>query len=149
MTDPNSNTTSLTYTGTSSAFLTQINGPLSGNNDITTFSYDGFNRLDTTTDSEGYQLSFDYDNADRKTQTTYPDATTEQTVYDRLDAIFMKDRIGRWSQSAYDSLDQLVFELDPLGRKTQYDWCHCGSLSKLTDPAGNVTAWHHDLQDEN
>ncbi len=146
MTDPNSNTTSLTYTGTSSAFLTQINGPLSGNNDITTFSYDGFNRLDTTTDSEGYQLSFDYDNADRKTQTTYPDATTEQTVYDRLDAIFMKDRIGRWSQSAYDSLDQLVFELDPLGRKTQYDWCHCGSLSKLTDPAGNVTAWHHDLQ---
>ncbi len=37
MTDPNSNTTSMTYTGTSSAFLTQINGPLSGNNDITTF----------------------------------------------------------------------------------------------------------------
>ncbi|HIA53570.1 MAG TPA: LysM peptidoglycan-binding domain-containing protein [Candidatus Melainabacteria bacterium] len=146
MTDPNSNTTSLTYTGTSSAFLTQINGPLAGNNDITTFSYDGFNRLDTTTDSEGYQLSFDYDSADRRTQTTYPDATTEQTVYDRLDAIFTKDRIGRWSQSGYDSLDQLVFEIDPLGRKTDYDWCHCGSLAKLTDPAGNVTRWHHDLQ---
>ncbi len=146
MTDPNSNSTSLTYTGTSSAFLTQINGPLAGNNDITTFTYDGFNRLDTTTDSEGYQLSFDYDNADRRTQTSYPDGTTEQTVYDRLDAVFSKDRIGRWSQSAYDSLDQLVFELDPLGRKTQYVWCDCGSLSKLIDPAGNVTAWHHDLQ---
>lgn len=146
MTDPNSNSTSLTYTGTANSFLTQINGPLSGNADITTFSYDGFNRLDTTTDSEGYQLSFDYDSADRKTQTTYPDGTTEQTVYDRLDAIFSKDRIGRWSQSAYDSMDQLTFELDPLGRKTQYDWCHCGALSKLTDPAGNVTKWHHDLQ---
>lgn len=146
MTDPNSNTTSMTYTGTSSAFLTQINGPLSGNQDIKTFSYDGFNRLDTTTDSEGYQLSFDYDSADRRTQTTYPDGTTEQTAYDKLDAIFMKDRIGRWSQSAYNSLDQLVFELDPLGRKTQYEWCHCGSLSKLIDPAGNTTSWHHDIQ---
>lgn len=146
MSDPNSNTTALTYTGTSNAFLTQINGPLSGNNDITTFTFDGFNRLDTTTDSEGYQLSFDYDNFDRKTQTTYPDGTTEQTVYDKLDAVFTKDRIGRWSQSSFDSLDQLSFEIDPLGRKTQYSWCHCGSLSKLTDPAGNVTKWHHDLQ---
>ncbi len=103
-------------------------------------------RLDTTTDSEGYQLGFDYDSADRRTQTTYPDGTFEQTVYDRLDAIFMKDRIGRWSQSAFNALDQLVFEIDALGRKTQYDWCSCGSLSKLIDPADNVTSWHHDLQ---
>jgi YD repeat-containing protein len=146
MTDPNSNSTTLTYTGTSNAFLTQINGPLAGNADVTNFSYDGFNRLATTTDSVGYQLAFEYDPADRRVKTTYPDATTEQTVYDKLDAIFSKDRIGRWSQSSYDSLDQLTFEIDPLGRKTQYDWCSCGSLAKLTDPAGNVTQWHHDLQ---
>lgn len=146
MTDPNSNVTSLTYSGTSSAFLTQINGPLSGNNDITTFSFDGFNRVDTTTDSEGYQLSFDYDSADRRIQTTFPDGTTEQTIFDRADAVFSKDRLGRWSQAAFDSLDQLVFEIDPLGRKTQYQWCACGSLKRLTDPADNVTTWHHDLQ---
>jgi YD repeat-containing protein len=146
MTDPNSNSTTMTYTGTSNAFLTQINGPLAGNADVTNFSYDGFNRLATTTDSVGYQLAFEYDPADRRVKTTYPDATTEQTVYDKLDAIFSKDRIGRWSQSSYDSLDQLTFEIDPLGRKTQYDWCSCGSLAKLTDPAGNVTQWHHDLQ---
>ncbi|MBX9720203.1 MAG: hypothetical protein K2X81_02315 [Candidatus Obscuribacterales bacterium] len=146
MTDPNSNSTSMTYTGLSSSFLTQIDGPLSGTADVTNFTYDGFNRLATTTNSEGYQLSFSYDPADRRTQILYPDATTEQTVYDKLDVIFMKDRIGRWSQSNYDSLDQLSFELDPLGRKTQYLWCSCSSLLKLTDPAGNVTAWNHDLQ---
>lgn len=146
MTDPNSNSTSLTYTGLGSSFLTQINGPLSGTADVTNFTYDGFNRLATTTDSVGYQLAFSYDPADRRTQTLYPDGTTEKTVYDKLDAVFMKDRIGRWSQSSYDSLDQLSFELDPLGRKTQYLWCSCGSLLKLTDPAGNVTSWNHDLQ---
>lgn len=146
MTDPNSNTTSMTYTGTSNAFLTQINGPLSGTADVTNFTYDGFNRVATTTNSTGYQLAFSYDPADRRTQTLHPDGTTEKTVYDRLDAIFSKDRNDRWSQSSYDSLDQLSFEIDPLGRKTQYDWCSCGSLATLTDPAGNVTAWHHDLQ---
>ncbi|HIA52074.1 MAG TPA: LysM peptidoglycan-binding domain-containing protein [Candidatus Melainabacteria bacterium] len=146
MTDPNSNSTSMTYTGLGSSFLTQINGPLSGTADVTNFTYDGFNRLATTTDSVGYQLAFSYDPADRRTQTLYPDGTTEKTVYDKLDAIFSKDRIGRWSQSSYDSLDQLAFEIDPLGRKTQYQWCSCGSLLKLTDPANNVTSWNHDLQ---
>jgi RHS repeat-associated protein len=146
MTDPSSNTTTIAYTGTSNSFLTQINGPLSGNLDITTFSYDGFNRLDTTTDSEGYQLSFDYDSADRPILISYPDGTSEQTIYDKLDAIFAKDRLGRWSQSGFDSLDKRDFDIDPLGRRIEYKWCHCGSLSKLTDPAGNVTTWHHDLQ---
>ena len=36
--------------------------------------------------------------------------------------------------------------IDPLGRKTQYTWCDCGSISTLTDPNGNVTTWHHDLE---
>ena len=49
-------------------------------------------------------------------------------------------------RSAYDSLDQLSFVIDPLGRKTQYTWCDCGSISTLTDPNGNVTTWHHDLE---
>lgn len=139
-------TETITLGASKFGFLTKVNGPLSGSSDITTFSYDGYNRLATTTDSEGYQLSFNYDNGDRQVQTTYPDATTEKTIYDRLDAIFSKDRIGRWSQSAFDSLERLVFEMDPLGRKTQYGWCNCGSMKKLTDPVGNVTQWNHDLQ---
>jgi RHS repeat-associated protein len=127
-------------------YLTKIDGPLSGSDDVTTFSYDAYGRLAERTDSEGYTLSFLYDNANRLTQTTFPDSTTEQTVYDKLDAVLRKDRIGRWTQDSFDSMDQIAFEIDPLGRKTQYTWCACGSLAALTDPAGNTTTWNHDLQ---
>ena len=126
-------------------YLTKIDGPLTGSNDITTFAYDAV-RLSQRTDSEGYAVNFAYDNADRLTKTTYPDATTEQIVYDKLDAALRKDRIGRWTQDCFDALDQLSYEIDPLGRKTQYTWCVCGSLATLTDPAGKVTTWSHDLE---
>lgn len=87
-----------------------------------------------------------YDNADRLTQSTYPDRTSEQITYDRLDAVLSKDRIGRWTQRAYDSLDQLILEVDPLGRKTQYTWCSSGALEGLTDPAGHLTTWRSALR---
>lgn len=142
ITDANNDTTTLVYT---SKYLTKIDGPLSTVDD-TTFAYDGYGRVQTVTDSEGYVLTYSYDAADRATKVTYPDATFEQIVYDRLDAILFKDRLGRWTQNAYDSMDQLSFVLDPLGRKTQYEWCDCGSLSSLTDPKGQETGWGHDLQ---
>jgi RHS repeat-associated protein len=127
-------------------FLTKIDGPMAGTADVTLFTYDSFNRLATRTDSEGYVLSYSYDNANRPTLTTYMDGTTEQTIYDKLDAVFSKDRIGRWSQSSYDELDRLIYQIDPLGRKTVYGWCNCGSLASLTDPNGNTTSWQHDLE---
>lgn len=127
-------------------YLTKIQGPLSGNQDVTTFSYDGFGRLYTATDSEGYTLTFSYDSLDRPTQTLYPDGTTEQTTWSRLDPVMTTDRIGRCSQSSFDNMDRLIYQVDPLGRKTQYTWCTCGSLTTLTDPLGHVTTWQHDLQ---
>lgn len=127
-------------------YLTKIDGPLSGSNDVTLFSYDGYGRLFTQTDSEGYTLTFYYDNMNRPTKTVYPDGTFEQATYDRLDAALMTDRNGRSTQRAYDSLDQLVYEIDPLGRKTSYTWCDCGSITSLTDANGHTTTWDHDLQ---
>ncbi|MDX2105783.1 MAG: LysM peptidoglycan-binding domain-containing protein, partial [Candidatus Melainabacteria bacterium] len=127
-------------------FLTKIDGPLSGSDDITTFTYDQFGRLFSQTDSEGYVLLFYYDDMNRLIKTEYPDGTTEKTVYDRLDAVLMTDRNGRTSQKAFDNMDRLAFEVDPLGRKTKYSWCSCGSLSSLTDANNNTTSWTHDLQ---
>ena len=144
LTDPAGNVWTRTYNA--DGFLTQIDGPLPGNSDITTFQYDGYNRLYSVTDSEGYTVVFSYDNMDRITQILYPDGTTEQTVYNRLDAVAHKDCIGRWSQSSYDSMEQLAYEVDPLGRKTQYTWCACGSLKSITDANGNVTTFEHYLQ---
>ncbi|MBS1954389.1 MAG: hypothetical protein JST89_09385 [Cyanobacteria bacterium SZAS-4] len=143
-TDANSGVWTRSYD--SSGYLTQTEGPLSGNKDVHNFSYDSFGRLQTSADSEGYTVTFAYDALNRPTLTTYPDGTTEQTVWNKLDAILTKDRIGRWTQDSYNSMQQMSYEIDPLGRKTQYAWCNCGSLAKLTDPAGNVTTWHHDLE---
>ena len=91
-------------------------------------------------------MTFSYDLMDRTTQITFPDGTNEQVIYDRLDAVQFKDRIGRWSTRSFDSLDRLVAETNPLGRTTTYCWCSCGSLASITDAAGNTTKWGHDLE---
>jgi len=127
-------------------YLTKIDGPLTGSQDITTFTYDSFGRLATQTSSTGYQLAFAYDAMNRPLKTTYPDGTFEQTVYDKLDTVLIRDRNGRWTEKSYNSLDQLSYEVDPLGRKTQYTWCLCGSLAVLTDPLGRNTSWSHDIE---
>ena len=127
-------------------YLTQIDGPLSGNQDVTTFSYDGYGRVYQATNSTGYTLTYSYDLADRITQVTYPDGTSDQIVYDKLDQVLLTDRLGRTTHNAYDSMDQLVSTIDPLGRKTKYAWCGCGALMCLTDPAGHTTMMHHDLE---
>ncbi len=126
-------------------FLTKITGPLQ-EDDVTTLVLNENGTLASSTDAEGYTLSFDYDDMDRLVKTTFPDQTTQQTVFQDLDAIFFIDRLGRTTQRSFDNMDQLAFEIDPLGRKTSYTWCSCGSLSELTDAAGHTTTWNHDLQ---
>ncbi|HEY9756550.1 MAG TPA: RHS repeat-associated core domain-containing protein [Oculatellaceae cyanobacterium] len=143
LTDANGNVTTNTYSP--DGLLLQTDGPMPGSADSTTFSYDGLNRLYSVTDSQGYTVYFSYDNADRLTLVTYPDGTTEQTVYDKLDAVMQKDRLGRWTQTSYDSMEQPLSVVDPQGRKTQYSWCACGALNSLTDPNGHVTTFQHDL----
>lgn len=128
------------------AYLTQIDGPLSGNQDVTTFTYDGYGRVYQATNSQGYTLTYSYDNADRITQITYMDGTYDQIVYDRLDQILFTDRLGRVTQNSYDSMRQLAYTIDPLGRKTKYTWCGCGAVMCLTDPAGHTTTMHHDIE---
>jgi YD repeat-containing protein len=49
-------------------------------------------------------------------------------------------------KSPIPTLDQMAFEIDPLGRKTQYTWCSCGSLAALIDPNGSTTSWTHDIE---
>ena len=148
--DANGNVWTYTYSSIPGeplpVYLTQIQGPLSGSQDVTSISYDGYGRVYQTTDSEGYTLTFSYDNADRITQVTYPNGTADKTVYDRLDKVLFTDRLGRTTQYAFDNMDQLSYERDPLGRKTSYTWCDCGSLACITDPAGHSTAMHHDLE---
>ncbi len=127
-------------------YLVAVDGPLAGTSDTTTFAYDGYGRLRTTTDSEGFAVTVDFDLFDRPTVTTFPDATFTQAVYDKLDLIKRRDRRGQWSFFQYNKLRQMITSKDPLGRLTQFDWCSCGVLNSLIDPLGQTTVWNYDIQ---
>lgn len=115
-------------------------------NSATTMTYDGYGRLRTITDSEGYAVTLDYDGLDRPTRVTFPDGTYEQTVYNRLDPERRRDRLGRWSETFYDAQRRVTSTRDPLGRVVTQEWCTCGSLDRLVDANGNATSWDRDVQ---
>ncbi len=87
-----------------------------------------------------------YDVFDRPTKITYPDNTFNQILYNRLDAEWTQDRLGRWTHQLHDALRHLIVQEDALLRKTTYDWCNCGALEGITDPAGHKTTWIRDAQ---
>jgi RHS repeat-associated protein len=136
-------TTSFAYNAR--GYLVTIDPPLAGTSDRIRFTYDSNGRVTTRT-QWGYRLTYSYDDLNRLTRTTFPDATYEEITYDKLDKVSFRDRLGRTTQYAWDANRHLISETDPLNRSTLYEWCTCGQMVKLTDPKGNATQWHHDLQ---
>ena len=124
--------------------LLSITGDVPGGN--TTYTYDGYDRIRTATDSEGHTRTYDYDALDRVTVITYPDASYEQFDYENHSLVASRDRQGRWTRTLHDALRRPVLQRDPLGQLTQYEWCRCGDIRKIIDPNRNVTHWVRDLQ---
>ncbi len=122
---------------------------------VTTFGYDSYKRVRTVTDSDGYAVTTDYDNLDRKTSVRYPDSTYEEFYYTQdfgpgettiLDLTASLDRSGKWTYRHYNENRQMDSITDPDNRTTLYGWCTCGALESITDPNGNVTTFNRDLQ---
>jgi YD repeat-containing protein len=86
-------------------------------------------------------VRYEYDALDRVTKVTYPDGTYEETLCDKLDAAWMRDRKGRWTHNVYDALRRMTSTTDPLGRTVTQQWCRCGSLDAIVDANGNETRW--------
>jgi RHS repeat-associated protein len=139
----NAKNQAITYAYTNN-YLTSITGPVSGA--TTSFTYDGFGRVRTMTDSQGYTTTTDYDAMDRPSQVTYPDGTTSQTHYQNLDAQYTRDRLGRLTRYFYNSLRQPIETLDPQGNITTAYWTLSAGLSSIVDPSGHTTAWKYDGQ---
>jgi YD repeat-containing protein len=126
------------------------------------YSYDSYDRVRTTTDSEGYVLTYDYDALDHVTRITYPDATHDD--YDwtfqsganaglpSLNLWRATDRLGRVTTYAYDanrrltSVTQQTSATPAVTRTTSYSTYENGSLKDQTDANGNVTHYAVDLQ---
>src|SRR5436189_3674373 len=73
--NPKLETTTYAYGGTvPDGYLKSITSPLFNNvSAVTEFTYDTARRILTTTDSDQYVLTFEYDDLDRPTKTTFPD----------------------------------------------------------------------------
>lgn len=133
------------------SLLASIDGPQPGGADVTTFTYDGHQRLESAKDADGYQVWYEYDDLNRPTKITYQpqgvvlaEAEYEEVVWDRLDPVLLRDRQGRLTRREYDSMGMLVAETDSEGRRVEYEWCTCGSLASLKDANGHVTEWFYD-----
>jgi RHS repeat-associated protein len=152
VTNPKSEVTSYTYTGLNGTgtgnYLTSIVGPAASSvtGDSVSCTYDAFGRINKITDSQGNLRIYDYDALNRVTLISYPDGTSEQFNYNKLDLEWHKDRLGRWTHNVYDAMRHLVSSTDPLGRTTAYQWCKCGALTGFVDGDGNTTTLNRDVQ---
>lgn len=133
-----------TYDYDDDGYLESGTGPATGA--TLSYTYDSYGRTRTVTDNDGYLLTFDYDALDRQTKVHYPDSTFEQTVYERLDAVRTRNRLGRWTHQVHDALRRVTTTTDALGRTVTQQWCICGSLDALTDANRNRTEWERDIQ---
>jgi RHS repeat-associated protein len=133
-----------TWSYDTDGYLQSVTSPATGA--TTSYTYDSYGRTRTVTDSDGYTMTLDYDALDRQTKVTYPDSTFEETVYERLDAVRSRDRLGRWAHVVYDALRRPIATTDPLGRTVTQQWCNCGSLEAVIDANGNRTEWERDIQ---
>ena len=129
--------------------LYQIVGPVPANanyTNITAFDYDTTGDVYSVTGPDGYNLTFTHDALDRLTKVTFPDTTYMETVYQWLDPLTTRDRLGRFTHFVYNGIRQLTSVTDPLNRQVQYVWCKCGDLQQLIDPMNRITTWHRDIE---
>lgn len=143
VTNAKNEVTTYTYQA-GTGYLQTVTGPVA--NSTTTFAYDGFGRVNSVTEPDGYSVTMLYDALNRLTRRTYPDATYEETTYQRLDAATERDRKGRITRHFYDGLGRRTSTRDPQGRVITQVWCACGALDALLDADGNRTSWERDWQ---
>jgi RHS repeat-associated protein len=87
-----------------------------------------------------------WDGLNRLTSTTFPDGTTTLNVYDRLYLGARKDRLGYWTSYGYDGLQHLTSITDARSNVTTLGWCDCGHLTSITDPLTNSTFFNYNNQ---
>jgi RHS repeat-associated protein len=135
-------TTTYDYDG--NGYLVTTTGPVAGA--VKQYTYDGYGRPHSITDSDGATLTYTYDALDRVRTITYPDSTYAEFVYDKLDVQSFRDRLGRTTTMVHDALGHTTSITDPEQRITTFDWCACGALEAFTDANQHTTTFVRDIQ---
>lgn len=109
--------------------------------------YTYINMLISSHKSElGLTTTNSYDAFQRLTNVSYPDGTSRQYVFNRLDLSSVVDRMGFTVNYEYNGVRQLTSSEDSLGRYTYYTYCLCGALSATEDPLGLGLNYEYDNQ---
>ncbi len=92
----------------------------------------------------GLTVTHSYDLLGRLTGTVFPDGTSISNIFDKLDVVARKDRLGNWSHASYDNMGRLRELTSPKSEITLFDYCNCGGLATETDPLGHTTTYNRD-----
>lgn len=110
-----------------------------------TNSYTYINDLVLThTDPRGLTTTNTWDALQRVRRMDFPDGTFITNTFDKLDLVCVVDRMGFSNSFGFNAVRLLTAATNALGRYTLYDYCSCGSLNSIRDPAGNYTWLNRD-----
>jgi RHS repeat-associated protein len=121
----------------------------------TTQSYNARGELVSTTDANGISTGYEYDALGHLTavienykpgfqSSTEVNVRTEYTYDANGNRLTIKDGNGHVTTFAYDALDRLVSESDPLGNTWTYAYDKLGNRISMTDANGAVTNYVYD-----
>ena len=112
---------------------------------VTTYTYDGEDRLTTVRDALNRTTTYNYDDAGRLTSVVDPAGNTTAYVYDaagQLTAVV--DALGKRTTSSYDARGLVTGVTDPLNRHTTLAYDDLGRRTASTDPLSRVTNFQYD-----
>ncbi|MEV8529402.1 FG-GAP-like repeat-containing protein [Streptomyces sp. NPDC052000] len=122
--------------------LTDPRGNESGANTAsftTTYTYDGGDRVLSSTDPQGGKTLYGYDDAGNLTTVTDPAGKVTAYSYDAANRLTQtKDPAGNVSTVAYDVMGRVASRTDAAGAKTTYTYDKAGRVLTMTSPRGNV-----------
>lgn len=142
----------ITYAYNTNGFLTTVNGPLAGDIDKVTYTYDAYgnkasesqviNGITRTTQYLGYN-SFG-----KPERIVYPNGLVDQFVYNADGTVQKKvhgtggatgNIVGQTISYTYDTLKRVKTETAPDGEVTTSDYDTLGRVIKTTHPNGSMT----------
>ncbi len=88
-----------------------------------------------------------WDALNRLVATHYPNGY-RSNVWDKLDLVAARDRLGNWRHYGYNQVRQLVGVTNANSQTTTFSYCGCGSPELITRYNGqqtNLTSYGHDL----
>ena len=109
------------------------------------YDYDARGRVSGLTRSGGYSLAYGYDDLDRLTTITYPDNSTQQFIYDRLDLHQIISRNGHVRTYLHDG-NRRVRKYDDGKSVTSLTYHKGGALKSFTMDGSKTTSWDVDLR---